>query len=186
MNTPRTHDGALIAAATLIGIGLGGFVDGILFHQILQWHHMISTPVPPTDLVGVQVNMVWDGFFHTFCWIMILVGLVLLWRAVLRAEEPWPTRMFVGSLLVGAGLFNVVEGIVDHEILGIHHVHPGSGQLAWDLGFIATGVVLLCVGAWLVRSASSAAPSPRALPARARRTSSGLRGPAPHRSGSAP
>ncbi|WP_461490639.1 hypothetical protein [Pontibacter sp. HJ8] len=32
-NTRRT--GPLIAAATLIGIGMGGFVDGIMLHQIL-------------------------------------------------------------------------------------------------------------------------------------------------------
>jgi hypothetical protein len=25
-----------------MGVGLGGFVDGILLHQILQWHHMLT------------------------------------------------------------------------------------------------------------------------------------------------
>jgi len=32
----------LIAAGIFLGLGLGGFVDGILLHQILQWHHMLS------------------------------------------------------------------------------------------------------------------------------------------------
>jgi uncharacterized membrane protein len=28
--------------AFLMGIGLGGFIDGIVLHQILQWHHMLT------------------------------------------------------------------------------------------------------------------------------------------------
>ena len=26
----------------LLGFALGGFADGILFHQVLQWHHLLS------------------------------------------------------------------------------------------------------------------------------------------------
>ncbi len=33
----RLHRGVL-AAGILLGIGMGGFFDGILFHQLLQWH----------------------------------------------------------------------------------------------------------------------------------------------------
>ena len=62
----RPHHGALIAAATLLGIGLGGFADGILLHQILQWHNMLSSRVAPTDLIAMKYNMVWDGLFHAF------------------------------------------------------------------------------------------------------------------------
>ncbi len=29
--------------ATILGVGLGGFVDGIVLHQVLQWHHMLSS-----------------------------------------------------------------------------------------------------------------------------------------------
>ena len=31
-----------VAAGILFGLGLGGFVDGIVLHQLLQWHHMLS------------------------------------------------------------------------------------------------------------------------------------------------
>ena len=64
------HRGALIAAGTLLGIGLGGFLDGILLHQILQWHNMLSSVVPPIDVVSIKYNMVWDGLFHAFTWVM--------------------------------------------------------------------------------------------------------------------
>lgn len=148
---PR-HHGALISAGVLLGAGLGGFFDGILLHQILQWHNMLSTRLPPTDLVSMKVNMVWDGLFHAFTWLTTVIGLALLWRAGGRPEVPWSSRTFGGALLIGWGAFNVVEGLIDHQLLGIHHVHPGANQLAWDMGFLAWGAVMLAVGWGLIRA----------------------------------
>lgn len=148
---PR-HQGAILSAGTLLGAGLGGFVDGILLHQILQWHNMLSSRLPPIDLVTMKVNMVWDGLFHAFTWVVTVVGIGLLWRAGGRPEVPWSTRTFIGALAIGWGLFNGVEGLINHHLLGIHHVHPGENQLAWDLGFLLFGALLLVVGLTLVRA----------------------------------
>ena len=148
----RNHQGVLISAGILLGTGMGGFVDGILLHQILQWHNMLSSVRPPTDLVAMKYNMVWDGLFHAFTWSMVALGLWRLWVAGTRAGVSWSTRTFVGSLIVGSGLFDFVEGMIDHQILGIHHVHPGDGQLAWDLGFLAFGLAQIVAGWWLIRS----------------------------------
>jgi len=41
-DAPAQRAGPVIAAATFLGLGLGGFIDGILLHQLLQWHQMIS------------------------------------------------------------------------------------------------------------------------------------------------
>src|SRR5687768_7387851 len=139
-------------AGILIGIGLGGFVDGILLHQILQWHNMLSSHTPPTDLVAMKYNMVWDGLFHALTWIMCATGIALLFRAARRPDVPWSGRILVGSMLGGWGLFNFVEGLIDHQLLGIHHVHPGDAQLAWDLGFIAFGLAEIAGGWWAIRS----------------------------------
>lgn len=149
----RVHSGPLLRAGILLGVGLGGFVDGIVLHQILQWHHMLtSAGYPPTSVANLEVNMVWDGIFHAFAWLMTVGGLALLWRASLRADVLWSTKVFVGSLLGGWGLFNLVEGIIDHQILGIHHVREGvPAQLAWDLGFLAFGAALVLIGWALVR-----------------------------------
>lgn len=147
-----THHGAIISSGILLGTGLGGFIDGILLHQILQWHNMLSSIRPPTDLVTMKYNMVWDGLFHAFTWTMTAIGLTRLWRAGQRPDVPWSTRTFVGSLLLGFGLFNSIEGLIDHQILGIHHVRPGEGQLAWDLAFIASGLMMIAVGTSLVRA----------------------------------
>jgi len=141
-----THRGAIISAGILLGTGLGGFVDGIVLHQILQWHNMLSSVRPPTTLVEMKYNMVWDGLFHAFTWIMTALGVARLWSAGKRADVPWSTRTFVGSLLIGWGLFNFIEGVIDHQLMGIHHVHPGEGQLAWDLGFLALGLLMLAGG----------------------------------------
>jgi uncharacterized membrane protein len=148
----RPHRGALISAGTLLGAGLGGFVDGIVFHQILQWHGMLSSFVEPVDLVTTKYNMVWDGFFHAFTWILTVAGLVLLWRAGQRSNVPWSTRTFAGSLALGWGLFNLVEGVIDHQLLGLHHVRPGPDELAWDVAFLVVGACLVAGGWALVRA----------------------------------
>jgi uncharacterized membrane protein len=141
MNPPSTAKRLrpLVTAGLVLGIGLGGFVDGIVLHQILQWHNMLSSVTPPVDLVSMKYNMVWDGVFHALTWIMCAVGIGLLFRAGRRSDVVWSGRLLVGSLLGGWGLFNLVEGLIDHQLLGIHHVHPGDGQLAWDLGFVTLG-----------------------------------------------
>jgi uncharacterized membrane protein len=139
----------LITAGIFLGLGLGGFVDGILLHQILQWHHMLSSVLPLTTNTNTDVNMVWDGLFHALDWLLTVIGVALLWRAGGRADVLWSSQTFGGSLLVGAGLFNVVEGLIDHQILGIHHVKSGPNQLAWDLGFLALGALLVVIG-WMM------------------------------------
>lgn len=150
----RRHGGPLLAAGLLLGIGMGGFLDGIVLHQILQWHNMLSSVVPPVDLVSMKINMVWDGVFHLFTWLMMATGIFVLWRAGWRRDVPWSTPLFTGALLLGWGLFNVVEGIIDHHLLALHHVHPGVDQLAWDLGFLAFGAVTSILGALRIRRAN--------------------------------
>lgn len=146
----RNHSGLLVAAGILIGAGLlAGFVDGILLHEILQWHHMITSVRPATNLSNLEVNTLADGLFHLGTWTLTIIGGVLLWRAGGREDVSWSPKIFGGSLLFGAGLFNVIEGIIDHQILGIHHVKPGPNQLAWDIGFLLLGAGLALVG-WIV------------------------------------
>jgi uncharacterized membrane protein len=144
-------DRPVIAAGILMGVGLGGFIDGIVLHQILQWHNMLSGWIPPVDLVTMKVNMMWDGLFHLFTWLMTALGLALLWRGARRPEVPRVTASFVGALLLGWGLFNTIEGVIDHQFLGVHHVHPGSYELAWDLAFLAFGLALILGGLALIQ-----------------------------------
>ncbi len=149
----------LIAAGTSLGIGMGGFVDGILFHQILQLHAMLSARYPKvgvdpaTALVNVDINMFWDGLFHALTWTMTALGLALLWRAVRRRDVPLSTGTLVGSMSLGWGLFNLVEGLIDHEALGVHHVVEAGNHLLWDMSFLGSGVALI-LGGWATIRAS--------------------------------
>jgi uncharacterized membrane protein len=143
----------LPAAGILLGAGLGGFVDGILLHQILQWHNMLSSVHPPTTMRNMELNMYADGLFHAFVWLATALGLSLLWVAARAGEaQHTTTRSFVGLLIIGAGLFNLIEGLIDHQLLGIHHVREGPDWLAWDLAFLAFGgVALVVLGSVLLR-----------------------------------
>src|SRR5215204_4411335 len=149
------------APGILLGIGLGGFVDGIVLHQLLQWHHMLSSEgnYPPTTVAGLEVNTLWDGLFHASTWLAVAVGLFFLWKAGGRGDVAWSGQAFIGLLAAGWGVFNLVEGVVDHHLLTIHHVRDDvTNTLPWDLGFLVFGVLLVVAGWWLYRTAAAPAP----------------------------
>lgn len=159
--TPASADDvSLRLPGIVLGVGLGGFVDGILLHQLLQWHHMLSSTnsdnigvryYDPATVSGLEMNTVWDGLFHTVCWLAVLVGLAVLYsRVTHRRRRAWGSRVLWGWILVGWGMFNLVEGIVDHHVLGIHHVHDGPHRLWWDVGFLVLGA-LLVAGGYLIQ-----------------------------------
>lgn len=161
----------------LLGIGLGGFVDGIVLHQILQWHHMLSSKgdYPDKTVAGPEANTLADGLFPRLDVDRgrgrNLAALAARRRVALGRER---TRL-LGWMLAGWGLFNLVEGLVDHEILGLHHVREGSGHAppgtsrssrsapcsCWGMGTGAAGRASLTTRDLL------APCRPRRLPARA-------------------
>jgi uncharacterized membrane protein len=154
-----------MAPAFVLGLGLGGFIDGIVLHQILQWHHMLtgeSGGEPMTTVSGLEANTMVDGFFHLATWLLVMAATVLIIRAWQRGELAPPWRAHLGMLLAGWGAFNLVEGLIDHQLLGIHHVRDDLGApLAWDLAFLAFGVVLVAVGLALSRADGSSFESHR-------------------------
>jgi uncharacterized membrane protein len=152
---------SLISAGALLGMGLGGFLDGIVFHQLLQLHNMLSARVDRSTIIGLEVNMFWDGVFHLFTWLMTLLGVAALWRTARRGDVPLCTRTFVGALLLGWGLFNLVEGVINHHILHIHHVTETEGHLFWDLMILASGLLFIGAGLWLVQGNRKQEPAYR-------------------------
>lgn len=160
--------GSLQLPGLVLGVGLGGFVDGILLHQLLRWHHMLTGTdadnigvryYSPHTTSGLKMNTVWDGVFHTVCWLAVLIGLAVLYQRVTTdRRRVWTSRALWGWILAGWGLFNLVEGVLDHHILGIHHVHGGPHQMWWDIGFLVLGALLLAGGYRLQRGACSSGP----------------------------
>jgi uncharacterized membrane protein len=151
----------------LLGLGLGGFVDGIVLHQILQWHHMVSAETAPTSLAGLETNTLADGFFHLATWACVLAASVTS-IAAWRQGRLAPSYSFhFGLVLAGWGIFNLVEGLVDHQLLGVHHVRDDLGApLSWDLGFLASGVLLVVGGLLLHRRGVRQVRRPAARSAR--------------------
>lgn len=154
----------LIAASTTLGIAFGGFIDGIFFHQVLQWHEMLSFRIPPTTLMNKSINMFWDGIFHSFCLVVAITGLYLLLQLFFRKDVIVTRTLFTGGLILGWGIFNLVEGVIDHHLLELHNVKETSEHvLLWNYGFLAFSVLLLLAGSRLVRNG---------IPARAYRKNS--------------
>ena len=137
--------------AALFGFGLGGLVDGVLLHQILQWHHLISDDTTAGTLAGLERNTRADGLFHAATILVVVAAVILLWRAA-ATSEPARDRSVIGATLLGFGAFHIVDEVVFHALLDLHHIRMVENYLAYDLGFAAIGVALIAIGGGLMRS----------------------------------
>lgn len=130
-----------------LGFGLLGAFDGIVFHQLLQWHSVYMH----TDHHGQIVS---DGLFHFLTIITLVIGTVFLWLAGHPSNIDKGKRFLVGGILIGGGIFNLVEGVINHHILQIHHVRQGDpNELFYDLAFLASGLILFLIGMLIKRNA---------------------------------
>ncbi|WP_239565380.1 DUF2243 domain-containing protein [Brevibacillus fulvus] len=133
--------------AFLFGVGLIGMLDGIVFHQLLQWHSVYM----PTDRFHQIVS---DGLFHLLVTGIIFISGLFLWKG----DHHVHGGIFWGGLLLGGGSFNLLEGIIDHHLLQIHHVKPGPYQLHYDLAYDLAALLFLLAG-WLLYRQGQAAQS---------------------------
>ena len=109
-----------------------------------------STGDNPTDTVaGLEANTLADGLFHSFTFVAALVGLFIVWGAMKRGAI-LSGRHLAGMMLTGWGLFNLVEGVVDHQVLTVHHVNYDNVAL-WDTAFLIFGALLVLAGLAMVR-----------------------------------
>lgn len=144
------------AFGLLLGLGKGALIDGIVLHQILQWHHMVSDEESTETVSGLEANTLADGFFHVAGFILVLAGTFAMHHAWRQGRIAPNLKFHIGLLLLGWGIFNVVEGVVNHQVLGVHHVRDDlGGPLSWDLGFLVFGVLLI-IGGWLLHKRGEA------------------------------
>lgn len=140
-------------AGFLLGFGLGGFIDAIVLHMLLQWHHLVSSRVPMNTLAGLQRNVVWDGVLSAAMWLVTVTGLGVLWRSVQQTPiVPLTTSAFVGWILIGWGGFQIFDSIFFHALLGLHHIRHVPNFMVYDLGFFLIGIGLLGVGYLMARN----------------------------------
>ena len=137
-------------------MGFGGLADGIVLHSILGWHHLICTGAGalcrPTSIEQLTLENTQDGYFDLALGLVALAGTAMLFGAARRIGPAAHGRVLFGSMLAGCGTFNFMEGLIDHQILGIHHVLPGNPhQFLFDMLFLANGVLFFAIGACLIR-----------------------------------
>jgi uncharacterized membrane protein len=139
----------LISAGLMLGVGVGGFIDGVFLHQIFQVHAMLSARLPLNSMANMQENMTADGLFHAAMLLAVVIGIAMLFAAGKRDDVLWSGRMLSGAMVMGWGLFNIVEGVIDHHVLQLHHVVERYGLSGWDWAFLAASAGLVVTG-WLI------------------------------------
>lgn len=159
-NVPRP----LKSAGFLLGFALGGFFDGILLHQVLQWHHLLSNVSAVQDM---RMQIMADGVFHVFMYVIAVVALVKLWRARASTTEAGATGSLWGNALIGFGVWHILDSVFSHWITGIHRIKIDSpNPLMWDLiWFFVFGLLPLFIGWWLRRRPESSGGGGRAAAA---------------------
>ncbi|MGC7100775.1 DUF2243 domain-containing protein [Amycolatopsis lurida] len=135
-----------LLAGFLLGVGTIAFVDEVVFHQLLHWHHFYDRSTASAGLVS-------DGLFHAFSWFATVAALFLV--AGLRREGTFRLRVGIGGFLVGVGLFQLYDGLVQHKLLGLHQIRYEVDLTPYDLVWNLSAAILLVAG--IVVSARTAA-----------------------------
>ena len=143
-------------SAILIGIGIAGLIDIIVFHAILQWHHTSSHKIIPNTMESLQMNILHDGVFLAFSLIITIFGIIFLWYSQSSKDKDYflsYKRSFIGLVFIGFGGFNTIEGIINHHILQMHHVIEVADPFMFDLTFLVIGgLVFLILGTIMLKS----------------------------------
>jgi uncharacterized membrane protein len=140
---------ASTAVGVLIGVALMAGMDEIVFHQLLGWHHLYDRSTPAVALLS-------DGLLHAAELVALVAG--FYWFADLRRRGVFVSVPGWAGLLMGAGGFQLFDGLVNHKLLRVHQIRYGVDDLAlydwtWNVG----GALLLAVGVLLRFRARTAA-----------------------------
>jgi uncharacterized membrane protein len=141
----------LLLACAIIGVGLSGFFDGILLHQVLQWHHLLSL-VPGEQLRDIGNQILADGMFHVLMYLVTAFGLYRLYQAREDLRVDGSARRVLAGALLGFGIWNVIDVAGFHWLLGIHRIRVNvPNPMLYDLGWLGLfGLVPLIAGAALL------------------------------------
>lgn len=141
-------------AGYLLGFSLGGFFDGILLHQVLQWHHLLSN-VEGAKFQNIETQILADGMFHGLMYFIGFAGLWKLWRARQDYAKAGADKLLLGNAFIGFGVWHILDSILSHWILGTHRIRiEAENVLFWDLlWFFVFGIAFVAIGA-LIRKRS--------------------------------
>ncbi|MGE4337930.1 MAG: DUF2243 domain-containing protein [Pigmentiphaga sp.] len=138
---------SLRCAGVMLGFALGGFFDGILLHQILQWHHLLSNVDAVRDM---RTQVLFDGLFHLLMYVIAVIALIKLWRARRDVVQPTAGQCLWACALLGFGAWHIIDGLLSHWMLGIHRIKgDAASPFAWDVAWLVFfGIVPALIG-WM-------------------------------------
>ncbi|WP_394218752.1 DUF2243 domain-containing protein [Halobacillus trueperi] len=138
-------------SGVLFGIGLAAFIDETIFHQLLRWHHFY-------DQSTTDIGLISDGLFHAFSWFATIGGLFLF--ADLKRKNGLSLKRWWGSVLLGAGSFQLYDGIIQHKLMRLHQIRYVENVIAYDLVWNISAVLMIAAGLFLLkRTSKKGAPS---------------------------
>ena len=125
----------------LFGIGLIAFVDETVFHQLLRWHHFY-------DKSTTDIGLISDGIFHAFSWFATIAGLFLF--ADLRRRNGLIFQRWLGGVLLGIGVFQLYDGIIQHKWMRIHQIRYVDNVIVYDIVWNVSALIILLIGLFLL------------------------------------
>ncbi|WP_166240221.1 DUF2243 domain-containing protein [Paenibacillus turpanensis] len=126
----------------LFGFGFAAFLDETIFHQLLHWHHFY-------DQSTTAVGLVSDGWFHAFSWFATIGGLFLF--ADLRRRSALLLQRWIGSVWLGAGLFQLYDGTIQHKLMRIHQIRYVDNLIVYDIVWNLVAIVMILAGGILIQ-----------------------------------
>jgi uncharacterized membrane protein len=154
-STPEAADGPRrsLVVGLLTGVGVAGFVDETVFHQLLHWHHFYDRSTPAWGLVS-------DGLFHAASWVCMVAGLFVF--ADLRRRGAWHPPWQAAGFCLGLGGFQLWDGVIQHKWWHLHQIRYGVDVLPYDLAWNLLAVVVLLAGFAGLRRQRRRPSAPRA------------------------
>ncbi|MFC7157496.1 DUF2243 domain-containing protein [Halomarina halobia] len=146
-----------LLAAGIFGFGFSGLIDVVVLHHVLQLHHLVSGIYPTSTVAGLRTNVRADGLFSVATLVIASVGAGLLWRAERRASAPLALRPIAGAAVIGLGLFDLFDVVVNHTLLGLHHATDGPGY--YDPHWAVISLLIVGAGAYVYWTGRSGAES---------------------------
>lgn len=125
----------------LFGLGIVAFIDETVFHQLLHWHHFY-------DKSTTDIGLVSDGLFHAFSFIATIGASFLL--ADLHRRHAFWLKRWIGGILLGAGVFQLYDGIIQHKLMGLHQIRYGVNIVPYDLVWNISAAIMIVIGAVLI------------------------------------
>lgn len=126
----------------LFGVGLAAFLDELVFHQLLRWHHFY-------DKSTTDIGLISDGLFHAFSWFATIGGLFIL--ADLRRRGVFNLKRWSSGVLLGAGGFQLYDGTIQHKLMQIHQIRYVENIMKYDLVWNGSAVIMILAGLFLLK-----------------------------------